>query len=460
MKTRITFLILSALLLCAPLGYGQQDEECMVNLTLFTDLYKNKELDKAYEPWMKVRNKCPKFNYAIYAYGEKILKHKIEHSTGAEQKAFIDDLNKLWDQGLEHFSNKYTTGGVLTDKCLLLYDNKELLAASDKQIYDACDQIFQQDPDNFTHPKALYIYFSSMVDMHRSGQAPLQDVFNKYDDVTGLIETQIGKSTEALNTLLAKEEAGTLTSKDEKYRKYYTSVLENYEKIGGSIDSKLGELANCQNLIPLYNKDFEANKNNAEWLKRAVSRMYNKECTDDPLYVKLVKAYDATEPSADTKYFVATVLLKQNKLSEAMSYMKQSYDLQTDTYKKGKLAEKIGQALKKGGRYSEARNYYQESLKLNPSNGKPHLNIAAMYAASAPSCGGDSFDKRAVFWKAADEARKAGRVDPTLKSIAAQTAANYDAKAPTKSEIFTKGNSGQSISIKCWVGGSVTVPKL
>ena len=47
-------------------------------------------------------------------------------------------------------------------------------------------------------------------------------------------------------------------------------------------------------------------QNDAVWLKRAVSRMYYKECTDDPLYEKLVKSYDeAVPPSADTKVFVA-----------------------------------------------------------------------------------------------------------------------------------------------------------
>ena len=42
--------------------------------------------------------------------------------------------------------------------------------------------------------------------------------------------------------------------------------------------------------------------------------------------------------------------------------------------------------------------------------------------ASANSCGDTNFNKRAVFWLAAEEARKAGRVDPTLTKAAAQTA--------------------------------------
>ncbi|WP_053976130.1 tetratricopeptide repeat protein [Mangrovimonas xylaniphaga] len=460
MKARIT-LVLVALFLSVNIGFAQQDEECMTNLMIFSDYVKSKKYDEAYEPWMKVRNKCPKFNYAIYGYGEKILDHKIKNSSGADKAAFVNDKMKLLDEGLANFPNKYEKGEVLNDKGLLMYDNKKELGVSNQEIYDMFDRAYKEDLKNFKNPKGLYVYFSTAVDLYNEGKLPLQSVFDKYDDVSDKIGTEVEICTEELNKLVQKEEAGqTLTSKEEKYRKYYTNYLENYEKIGGSIDSKLGQLANCENLIPLYKKDFETYKNDAVWLKRAVSRMYNKECTDDPLYIELVKAYDATAPSADTKYFVATILFKQNKDSEAVNYLKQAFDLETDKYKKGRLAERIGGILKKKGRYSEARNYYRESLKLNPSNGRPHLNIAAMYAASANDCGADSFDKRAVFWYAAQEARKAGKVDATLTKVANQTAASYEGNAPTKGDIFTKGNAGQTIKIGCWINGSVVVPSL
>ncbi len=91
MKTRITILLL-ALFVSLNIGFAQQDEECMNNLSIFDSYYKSKKYDDAYGPWKIVREKCPKFNRAIYAYGEKILKHKIDNSTGADQVAHIKDL--------------------------------------------------------------------------------------------------------------------------------------------------------------------------------------------------------------------------------------------------------------------------------------------------------------------------------------------------------------------------------
>jgi len=83
-----------------------------------------------------------------------------------------------------------------------------------------------------------------------------------------------------------------------------------------------------------------------------------------------------------------------------------------------------------------------------------------MYAKSANDCGTDNFSKRAVYWLAANEAAKAGKIDPTMKKNASKSIANYEAKAPTKSEIFSSGREGQVIKIECWIQRSITVPSL
>ncbi|WP_406682898.1 tetratricopeptide repeat protein [Seonamhaeicola sp. MEBiC1930] len=457
MKTKITFLL--ALLIGLSFGFAQQDEECMTKLSIFHEYVKAKNYDAAYEPWMAVRNKCPKFNNAIYVDGEKILTDKIKKSAGADKVGYINDLIKLYDQRAEYFASKTPKGKYGALSCQLMYDNREELGKSPEELYEGFDAVYQADKKNFKNPKSLYTYFSLMVELYDANKRPAKDLFNKYDDIVEKIEDEIKFASGKLNALVAKEEGGTtLTSKEGKYKKYYGQVLSAYDKIASGIDGKLGPRANCDNLIPLYTKDFDAHQADGIWLKRAVSRMYHKECTDDPLYEKLVKAYDETAPSADTKYFVGTVLFKNGKENEAINYFKQSYDLEEDTFKKAGLANRIGLILKKKGRYGQARTYFRNALKLNPSNGRPHLSIAAMYAASANSCGTDNFTKRAVYWYAAQEANKAARVDPTQKKNAAKSVANYKAKAPTKSEIFSKGNSGEVIRIGCWIGGSVTVP--
>ena len=86
--------------------------------------------------------------------------------------------------------------------------------------------------------------------------------------------------------------------------------------------------------------------------------------------------------------------------------------------------------------------------------------IANLYAGSANACGTTPFEKRAIYWKAAEMARKAGRVDPSLSGRANRSAASYTERAPTKEMIFSSGMAGKRVSFSCWVGGSVKVPSL
>lgn len=460
MKTKIT-IVLTFLFFVFNISFAQQDEECMTKLSIFHEYVKAKNYDAAYEPWMAVRQKCPRFNNAIYIDGEKILEDKIEKSSGAEKVEYLNDLVKLWKERETHFANKTPKGEYDAKACQLLFDNREILNKSTEELYKCFDDAYHGDKETFTNPKSLYTYFSLMVDLYDAGKKSPQQLFDTYDDVVDKVDSEVKNYTEKLNKLIEKEDAGTtLSSKEEKYKKYYESYLNAYDQISGSIDSKLGGRANCENLIPLYNKDFEENKANAVWLQRAAGRMSEKECTDDPLFFKLVNAYHNLSPSANSAYYLGLLKDKEGKTGEAIEFYEQAIKLETDNYQKAKLLYKIGSKLKSRGSFGSARSYFRKAISANPSMGRAHLAIAQMYASSANSCGDSNFNKRAVFWLAANEARRAGQVDPTLTKAAAQTAANYLAKAPQKTDIFSEGNEGATINIGCWIGLSVTVPKL
>ncbi len=459
MKTKITLLAL--LFVGLNLGFAQQDEECMTKLSIFHEYTKAKNYDAAYEPWMAVRNKCPKFNNAIYVDGEKILEHKIDNSTGAEKVAFINDLLKMWEQRAEHFASKTPKGEYAAKACQLMYDNQKELGKTKEELYECFDNAYKLDKETFTNPKSIYTYFSLMVDLYDANKKPAAELFSKYDDIVDKIEVEVKNYSEKLNELIEKDSTGaSYTSREKSYKRYYESYLKAYDQISESVDGKLGPRANCENLIPIFTRDFEANKDNAVWLQRAAGQMSQKECTDDPLFFKLVNAYHDLSPSANSAYYLGLLKDKEGKTNEAIDFFEQAISLETDGFKKSKLYYRIATKLKARGSYGKARNYYNQALKLNPSNGRPYLAIAAMYAASANNCGETTFDKRAVYWLAADEAKKASRVDPTLSKAAAQSAANYEAKAPSKSDVFSSGRSGETISIGCWIGRSVKVPSI
>ncbi|UKM66196.1 hypothetical protein GSB9_02776 [Flavobacteriaceae bacterium GSB9] len=459
MKTKIT--LLAFLFIGLGLGFAQQDEECMTKLSIFHEYTKAKNYDAAYEPWMAVRNKCPKFNNAIYVDGEKILEHKIDNSTGAEKVAYINDLLKMWEQRAEHFSSKTPKGEYAAKACQLMYDNQKELNKSKEELYECFDNAYKLDKESFTNPKSIYTYFSLMVDLYDDGKKPAAELFSKYDDVVDKIEVEVKNYSEKLNKLIEKDSTGaSYTSREKSYKRYYESYLKAYDQIAESVDGKLGPRANCDNLIPIFKRDFEENKTNAIWLQRAAGQMSQKECTEDPLFFELVNAYHDLSPSSKSAYYLGILKDKEGDANGAIKFYEQAISLETDDYQKSKLYYRIASKLKSRGSYGKARNYYNQALSLNPSNGRPYLAIAAMYAASANNCGDTTFNKRAVYWLAANEARKASRVDPTLKKAAAQSVANYEAKAPSNSDVFSSGRSGETLSIGCWIGRSVTVPKI
>ena len=460
MKTKIT-LLFTVLFIGLNINFAQQDEESMTKLSIFHQHVKTKNYDAAYQPWMDVRNKAPKFNIAIYIDGDKILTHKIKNSTGADKVGFINDLLKLWDERAVNFASRTKKGEYAAKACQLMYDNRIELSKTNETLYKCFDDAYNLDKATFTNPKSLYTYFSLMVDLYDADKKSAKDLFNKYDDIVEKKDEEVKNYSEKLNKLVAKIDAGTELSKKEKsYKKSYESYLNAYDQISGSIDQKLGDRANCENLIPLYRRDFEAFKNDAKWLQRAAGKMSEKECTDSPLFFELVNAYHKLSPSANSAYYLGILKDKESKPNEAIEFYEQAISLQTDDFKKARLYNKIALKLKKRKSYSKARSYFRKALNLNPSNGRPHLSIAAMYAASAKNCGDTNFNKRAVYWLAANEAKKAGRVDPTQKKNVGKSVANYIAKAPTKSEIFSASNSGQTINIGCWIRSSVKVPKI
>ncbi len=456
MKTKLYF---TAIMLLGCIGVSNaqaQNQECMTNLSIYVEHAKVKNYEAAYTPWKMVYDNCPDINWANFAYGERILRDRVEKSSGAEKDGNIQDLLALYDNSRKYFPKKASLAPVIIDKVLLKYDNKMI---SNDEIFSELSKAFHEDRSNFKNPKALYLYFSSLVDLHKAGSKDLQEVFDVYDDVTEKIEDENVLLTDRISQLLPKEEDGTLTSKEKKQLKAATTNSESFGKIAGSIDSKLGDLADCANLVPLYQKSFDAKKGDINWVKRAVGRMFDKECTDDPMFKKLFEAQMALDPSADAYVYGGNLKLKAGDSNGAVADFNKALELETNARKKSNIAYKVATVFRRGSK-STARNYAQKAIDANPSNGKAYLLIANLYATSANDCGETPFEKRAIYWKAAEMARKAGRVDPSLSGRANQSAASYSAKAPSKTDIFNSGMAGKTVSFNCWVGGSVKVPNL
>tara|TARA_B100001996_G_scaffold87049_1_gene64407 strand:+ start:489 stop:1880 length:1392 start_codon:yes stop_codon:yes gene_type:complete len=442
---------------------SQTNEDDINSLSIFSEYVKAKNYDAAYEPWMELRKRNPKFNSAIFVYGERILKHMIKNSSADQKVEYINDLVKLWDEKRINFPNKTPLGDILAKSAQLKYDYMNELNITKSEVYNMFDSAFITDSKTFNNPKNLYTYFGLIVDLYDEDLKSPEELFTKYDEISEKVEMEIKNYTNKVNKFLPEEISESdveLSLKDKKRVSSYNSFLKAYDQISKGMEKKVGDRANCENLIILYDRSYEDNKESGVWLQRALNRLFNKECMDSELFVKILQQKNMLDPNASTAYYLGIIKAKEGKSSEALEYYNQAIELENDGYEKAKILFRIATQFKKDGLFSRARSYYMQALRFNPSMGRCYLAIAQMYASSAKNCGSDNFTQRSVYWLASNEALKASRVDSKLKKLANQSSKNYLAKAPQKSEIFSSGREGEIISVGCWIGRTVKVPNL
>ena len=459
---KIVFVLI--VLFFSNIQFSQSKEECFANLSIFAEYAKVKNYKAAYQPWLELKKQCPDLNSAIYVLGERMLKSFIKSSDDTAKLQFQKDLVNLYDEWLEYFPKSKRgvseVGKILAIKAQTMLDYK---LASDSEIVQIYDDAFKNDPKSFKSPKGLYNYFKLYFKMYKSDDqdVSLEEVFDKYEELTEKFEYEMGAYTAKLDLILKKEENSTpLSSREIRNKKVYEVNMVACNTYLNNLNAIIAKESTCENLIPLYRKNFDSFKSDSVWLNRAASRMDSKDCSDDPLFVELVEALHELNPSANSAYYLGLLNDKKGDSKLAIEYYNESIDLETDNLKKAKTLYKIALKFKKSGQFSKSRTYANKALKYQPSMGKAYLLIGNLYASSANNCGTSQFEKRSIYWLALKEAKKAASVDASVRKLANKTAASYEGRAPSKTDIFSEAMGGKKISFNCWIGKSVTVPSL
>jgi len=461
---RIYFLLLTVFLfngLFAQEQTGDNKQQCDITLSLERDYLKSGKYDEAISYWEKVYKNCPTHSEAVYSDGVKIFKYKykkaLKSGNKAEANTYYNKLIELYDNWVKNFPKTKYIGKIKQDKGLLILESKK---GTDEELYNIFHEGYTKGKNTFTNPKALYAYFKYAVKMYKNNKLSFEDLINLYDDIQSTINNSVDKYTGMMESLLKKEEKGELMSSEKRKLKAIQKNIPVYTIISNNMDLILGELGDCAHLVPLYKKRFEENKNDPTWLRKAAGNLSKKDCSKDPVFSKLVTQLDKIEPSYSSAYYLGILNEKKGRLSTAEQYYKKAISLTDKAYDKAKVYYKLAKLSKKKGLKAQARTYAYKALEYKPSMGSAYLLIANLYASSANSCGNDEFTKRATFWLAADMADKAAKVDPAVAKHARKLAANYRLKAPSKEMIFMQDKAGKTVTLKCWIGKSVKVPRV
>lgn len=416
---------------------AQASQECNIKYNLFKGNVTTKKYEESKVDLTYLMANCPKLSVNIYKYGAKAGEKTADH----------DLVKKVYEARLVNFPEK---GAAKAHSDYASYLAKNNLA-TEAEVFAILEKAYALSPKDMG-VKNIYRYFEGVTKANKDTN--VQKVFDTYDDVMESVGEKLDDYNKKIPPLVEKDSLGTISDKEKRLLKAYTTNSKALGTVEGGLDAKIGPLVTCERLVPIYNKDYEANKDNGIWLKRAVSRMYNKGCQSDPLFEKLAKSYANVTQSSDAYNFLASVLEKNGDSSGAAQMRIKAFDLETDPNVKAKL--KLREAQGKGG--SKGRALAYEALKYNPNLGKAYLYIASLYAKSVNSCGTNVFEKKMVYVAALNKANKAQQVDPGCG--AGRYIRSYKANVPSKKEIFTQGvTPGSTHKVACWIGETVRVPK-
>ncbi|WBX73261.1 hypothetical protein PG913_10405 [Tenacibaculum pacificus] len=434
---KITYLLTGLFLFVAVNGVkAQASQDCNMKYNLFKGDTKTKKYDAAKTNLEYLLTNCPKLSVNIYKYGEKIaIKTK---DPVLAKRIYEARFVNFPVKGAAKAHSNYAT---------YLINNK---LATDEEVFVYLKKAYDISPKDMS-VKNIFRYFETIAETNKDTNP--QKVFDTYDDVMESVEEKLEDYNKKIAKLQAKDSLGTIGAREKRNLKAFTINSTSLGQVEGGLDAMISKIATRERLIPIYTRDFEGNKTDGVWLKRAVSRMYNKGCQTDPLFEKLANAYAETTQSADAYNFLAGVLAKNGDRKGAAEMKNKAFELETDPFKKAKY--KLREAQSAGG--SRARALAYEALKYNPNMGKAYLLIASLYQKSANSCGSDEFEKRMVYVAALNKAQKAQKVDPGCG--AGRYISSYRKNMPSKKLIFQKGvASGATHKIGCWIGETVRIP--
>jgi tetratricopeptide (TPR) repeat protein len=426
--------------------YGKDSVECVQNLSLYRESYKQWKQSKyksasvkhAYKFWQKTYRDCPKASENIYVDGAKMIEFYIKNAKDDQRKErLIDSLMLIYDSRIKYFPNYYKppypsqVGKILGYKGVDLYQNRP---SAYMEAYEILGKSIELDGAKAGGPVYVY-YFRAITRMAMKGETDTAAVVDAYDMISDYIETNIKYYKEKKNT----------------------KKINEYENIQGNIENTFEPFANCIDLVRIYKQKFDQEPDNVELIKKIVKLLDKKKCIEQPLYFDAtVKLYDL-EPSPEAAYLIGKMLLKERRFGEAIKYMEDATNME-DQDKVDDAYIFLAEAYKSQENYPKARQMALKAAELNPEWGMPYIFIGDLYAISAKDCGDNDLTKKVAYWAAVDKYYKAKKVDAELTEIADKKINTYKIYfPPTEVLFFYNLAEGETYTVECWINEVTTI---
>jgi|GEM_PF-5763517 len=379
-----------------------------------------------------------------------------------ERKKMKEYLVKAFDKNIEKYPKEANYYKAFKTSYLKYYK-----IGAQEEWLKSYDEAFSSNPSDLPS-SSMSDYFHLAQLMLSENKINFDKMLSVYNTIKSALDKNIERSNVEITKLETLDSIGSI-SKTEKaslsqktgQRKAY---IQSYEYVEGNI----ARLYTCDRVIPLYKSQYEAKQNDIKWLNEVRGTLLYKKCTQDTIFNEKIQAQYAklycaanpekckTNPTSENgaakavvidDYNKGLILIQKRRYSKAAPILSEVANDASRTKKnRAQAAYYAAYSYLESGNLGKARSLAQKAASLRGGWGEPYFIIASAYAKGANNCGKSLFEKKSTYWFSADVARKAARIDPRVRSKANKIAADFEAAAPTKTDMFNAGvKPGQTV---------------
>jgi tetratricopeptide (TPR) repeat protein len=422
-------------------GHGQDSITCLQNISIYTEYVKTGNYADAYKSWKEVFTDAPLAQMVTYTNGVKILKDMYQKETDpAKKEAYANELMQVYEQRLKYLPelNKFYQNQITEYEVKGAYAH-DYISYTSKLDLDKAYKLIRDAVDLGKGENQYYVF----GDLMKISSAKYAKDANFRDN---MIQDYLDAST-YINTVIAG-----ITDNE--------ALLDASRKTKDNIDAYFirSGAADCDNLQAIYGPKIEENKTNLEYLNKVVSIMSMLKCTSSDAYFAAAEySYNIAPSSKSAQSLGVLYYDKRNDTAKALEYFNQAIDLEEDPSLKSEYYYKTAVILKSLDQRSQAKNYLQKAISLNPNFGEPYIQLAQLYANNNQWCDEPALNQ-CTFYVVLDKLQTAKRMDPSVAEEADKLIKAYSEFTPKIEDLFMLSiKKGDKVEVKGWINETTTV---
>lgn len=446
-----------AVAFCAlSVGVLAQTDKCNEAFKAFEATVAMHEYNEALSQYNGLAERCPKVDEKLYRYGEKIYNYQIEASQHkGERQKLIEGLFALYAAYDKNYPGN--TNGNAMRRALV---SKMYELAPPQELYTMFDTAFTVSRATFTDYNAIEVLFLLSLQQVEMGKVTQSQFIERYGALAAQVNFAKNKLADRKAEIEKKAETKPVTDDERIFLAEYDATADSLDAVRENMEVLANKKIGCGDLDAYYTGKYDAASQDAAWLESVVTVMSSAKCFNAPVLEKSARALYEARPDAMSAYMLGNALLRKGKGKEAVAYFDKAASLEKNSVKKADLFYTMASIYRNIDK-KQAKQYVLRSAELNPKSGKPYLFLAEMYSSVTKECELGDFERKALFWLAAEAAQKATLTDARYKATAASLIEGYKKRQPTKADAKAAGKKkGDQVTFGCWINESVTVPNL